>query len=170
MAFYTETLREYINNGNSLPESFGLIVQTGYDFNTIFFEHFADREIGFETEELFALKVKKIADLYIPEYVKIIENYDSVIEALKAKSKKTESLTENGKITTRQFDLPIAGNTDGINPSGIGETEPTSTKTTATNDESADELTRKIDWLMGQEKNAIEQLLEKFERCFMQVF
>lgn len=170
MAFYTETLREYLNHGNELPVSFGLIAQTGYDFNAIFFEHFADREIGFETEELFALKVKKVADLYIPEYVKIIENYESVIEALKAKTKKTESLTENGKITTRQFDLPIAGITDGISPSGIGETEPNSTKTTATNDESADELTRKIDWLMGQEKNAIEQLLDKFERCFMQVF
>lgn len=170
MAFYTETLREYLNHGNELPESFGLIAQTGYDFNAIFFEHFADREIGFETEELFALKVKNVADLYISQYVKIIENYESVIEALKAKSKKTESLTENGKITTRQFDLPIAGETTGINPSGIGETEPTSAKTTSTNDESADELARKIDWLIGQEKNAIEQLLDKFERCFMQVF
>lgn len=170
MAFYTETLREYVLRGNEFPESFILINKTGYDFSALFYEYYADREIGFETEELFSLKLKKVADMYIPEYVKIIENYNSVIEALKAKSKKTESLTENGKITTRQFDLPIAGETTGINPSGIGETEPTTTKTTATNDESADELTRKIDWLMGQENNAIEQLLEKFERCFMQVF
>ena len=135
MAFYTETLREYINNGNSLPESFGLIVQTGYDFNTIFFEHFADREIGFETEELFALKVKKVAYLFIPDYVKIIENYESIIEALKAKTKKSESITENEKVTTRQFDLPVAGATDGINPSGIGETDPTRAKTITTTDE-----------------------------------
>lgn len=170
MAFYTETLREYINHGNELPESFGLIVQSGYDFNTIFFEHFADREIGFETEELFALKVKKVADLYIPDYVKIIENYESIIEALKAKTKKAESITENEKITTRQFDLPVAGATDGINPSGIGETDPTRAKTTTTSDESPDELTRKVDWLLGQEKNAIMDLLERFERCFMQVF
>ena len=170
MAFYTETLREYVQRGNEFPESFRLLNRAGYDFSTIFYEHYADREIGFETEELFALKVKKIADLYIPQYVNIVENYDSVIEALKAKSKKSESLTENGKITTRQFDLPIAGETQGINPSGIGETEPTSAKTTTTNDESADELARKIDWLLGQEKNAIEQLLDKFERCFMQVF
>ena len=170
MAFYTETLREYVLRGNEFPASFQLIAKTGYDFSELFYEYYAVREIGFETEELFALKLKKIADLYIPDYVKIIENYDSVIEALKAKSKKTESLTENGKITTRQFDLPIAGETTNINPSGIGETEPTSTKTTTTNDETADELTRKIDWLLGQEKNAIEQLLEKFERCFMQVF
>lgn len=170
MAFYTETLREYINHGNELPESFGLIVQTGYDFNTIFFEHFADREIGFETEELFALKVKKVADLYIPDYVKIIENYESIIEALKAKTKKSESLTENEKVTTRQFDLPVAGATDGINPSGIGETDPTRAKTTTTTDESPDELTRKVDWLLGQEKNALMDLLERFERCFMQVF
>lgn len=170
MAFYTETLREYINHGNSLPESFNLIVQTGYDFNTIFFEHFADREIGFETEELFALKVKKVADLWIPQYVKMIQNYDSIIEALKAKTKKSDSITENEKITTRQFDLPVAGETAGINPSGIGETDPTRAKTTTTSDESPDELTRKVDWLLGQEKNALMDLLERFERCFMQVF
>lgn len=170
MAFYTETLREYLNHGNSLPESFGLIAQTGYDFNTLFFEHFADREIGFETEELFALKVKEVADLWIPQYVKTIQNYDSIIEALKAPTKKSESITENEKITTRQFDLPVAGVTDGINPSGIGETDPTRAKTTTTTDESADELTRKVDWLLGQEKNALMDLLERFERCFMQVF
>ena len=170
MAFYTETLRDYVNHGNELPESFGLIAQTGYDFNTIFFEHFADREIGFETEELFALKVKKVADLWIPQYVKMIQNYDSIIEALKAKTKKSESITENEKITTRQFDLPVAGATDGINPSGIGETDPTHAKTTTTTDESPDEMTRKVDWLLGQEKNALMDLLERFERCFMQVF
>ena len=170
MAFYTETLREYINHGNELPESFALIAQTGYDFNTLFYEHFADREIGFETEELFALKVKEVADLWIPQYVKTIRNYDSVIEALKANSKKSESITENEKVTTRQFDLPVAGATGGINPSGIGETDPTRAKTTTTNEESADELTRKVDWLLGQEKNAIMDLLERFERCFMQVF
>ena len=170
MAFYTETLREYINHGNELPESFALIAQTGYDFNTLFFEHFADREIGFETEELFALKVKEVADLWIPQYVKMIQNYDSIIEALKAKTKKSESITENEKITTRQFDLPIAGATDGINPSGIGETDPTRAKTTNTTDESPDDLTRKVDWLLGQEKNALMDLLERFERCFMQVF
>ena len=170
MAFFTETLRDYINNGNKLPESFRLIAKTGYDFNAIFFDHFADREIGFETEELFALKVKKVADLWIPQYVKMIQNYDSIIEALKAKTKKSESITENEKITTRQFDLPVAGVTDGINPSGIGETDPTRAKTTTTTDESPDELTRKVDWLLGQEKNALLDLLERFERCFMQVF
>ena len=170
MAFYTETLRDYINHGNELPESFGMITQTGYDFNTIFFEHFADREIGFETEELFALKVKKVADLWIPQYVKTIQNYDSIIEALKAKTKKSETITENEKVTTRQFDLPVAGVTDGINPSGIGETDPTRAMTTNTTDESPDELTRKVDWLLGQEKNALMDLLERFERCFMQVF
>ena len=170
MAFYTETLREYISRGNELPESFNFIDKTGYDFNTIFFEHFADREIGFETEELFALKVKKVADVWIPQYVKTIQNYESIIEALKAPSKKSETITENEKITTRQFDLPVAGETDGINPSGIGETDPTRAKTTTTTDESPDELTRKVDWLLGQEKNALMDLLERFERCFMQVF
>lgn len=170
MAFYTETLKQYLDNGNALPESFALIAQTGYDFNTMFFETYADREIGFETEELFALKVKKVADVWIPQYVKTIQNYESVIEALKAPSKKSESITENEKVTTRQFDLPVAGDTTGINPSGIGETDPTRAKTTTTTDESPDELTRKVDWLLGQEKNALMDLLERFERCFMQVF
>ena len=111
-----------------------------------------------------------LSDVWMSQYVKIIRNYESVIESLKAPSKKSESITENEKITTRQFDLPVAGDTTGINPSGIGETDPTRAKTTTTTDESPDELTRKVDWLLGQEKNALMDLLERFERCFMQVF
>ena len=170
MAFYTETLREYINHGNELPESFGLIAQTGYDFNTIFFEHFADREIGFETEELFALKVKKVADVWIPQYVKIIRNYDSTLEAIKANVTKT-TVTENlGETTDKSYDLPTADDVSGITPTGVAKSLPIANETVTSVGQTPSELEKKVNWFTKRKDNAITSLLSKFENCFMQVF
>lgn len=170
MAFYTETLREYINHGNQLPESFNLIVQTGYDFNTIFFEHFADREIGFETEELFALKVKKVADVWIPQYVKIIRNYDSTLEAIKATATKT-TVTENlGETTDKSYDLPTADDVSGITPTGVAKSGPITNKTETSVEQRPSDLEKKANWFTKMKDNAITSLLSKFENCFMQVF
>ena len=170
MAFYTETLREYINHGNELPESFGLIVQTGYDFNTIFFEHFADREIGFETEELFALKVKKVADVWIPQYVKIIRNYDSTLEAIKANVTKT-TMTENlGETTDKSYDLPTADDVSGITPTGVAKSAPVANETVTSVEQRPSDLEKKANWFTKMKDNAITSLLSKFENCFMQVF
>lgn len=170
MAFYTETLREYINHGNQLPESFGLIAQTGYDFNTIFFEHFADREIGFETEELFALKVKKVADVWIPQYVKIIRNYDSTLEAIKANVTKT-TVTENlGETTDKSYDLPTADDVSVITPTGVAKSEPVTNKTETSVEQRPSDLEKKANWFTKMKDNAITSLLSKFENCFMQVF
>ena len=170
MAFYTETLREYINHGNSLPESFGLIAQTGYDFNTIFFEHFADREIGFETEELFALKVKKVADVWVPQYVKIIRNYDSTLEAIKATITKT-TVTENlGETTDKSYDLPTADDVSAITPTGVAKSLPVANETVTSVGQTPSELEKKVNWFTKMKDNAITSLLSKFENCFMQVF
>ena len=170
MAFYTETLREYINHGNQLPESFGLIAQTGYDFNTIFFEHFADREIGFETEELFALKVKKVADVWIPQYVKIIRNYDSTLEAIKANVTKTTVAENLGETTDKSYDLPTADDVSGITPTGVAKSLPIANKTETSVEQRPSDLEKKANWFTKMKDNAITSLLSKFENCFMQVF
>lgn len=170
MAFYTETLREYINHGNQLPESFNLIVQTGYDFNTIFFEHFADREIGFETEELFALKVKKVADVWIPQYVKIIRNYDSTLEAIKANVTKTTVTDNLGETTDKSYDLPTADDVSGITPTGVAKSASVTNKTETSVEQRPSDLEKKANWFTKMKDNAITSLLSKFENCFMQVF
>lgn len=170
MAFYTETLREYLNHGNQLPESFNLIAQTGYDFNTIFYEHFADREIGFETEELFALKVKKVADVWIPQYVKTIRNYDSTLEAIKANVTKT-TVTENlGDTTDKSYDLPTADDVSGITPTGVAKSAPITNETVTSVEQRPSDLEKKANWFTKMKDNAITSLLSKFENCFMQVF
>lgn len=170
MAFYTETLREYIIHGNELPESFNLITPTGYDFNTIFFEHFADREIGFETEELFALKVKKVADVWIPQYVKIIRNYDSTLEAIKSNVTKT-TVTENlGDTTDKSYDLPTADDVSGITPTGVAKSAAVTNKTETSVEQRPSDLEKKANWFTKMKDNAITSLLSKFENCFMQVF
>ena len=170
MAFYTETLREYINHGNELPESFGLIAQTGYDFNTIFFEHFADREIGFETEELFALKVKKVADVWIPQYVKIIRNYDSTLEAIKANVTKTTVAENLGETTDKSYDLPNADDVSGITPTAVAKSSPLANETLTSVEKRPSDLEKKANWFTKMKDNAITSLLSKFENCFMQVF
>ena len=166
-SLYTETLREYLENGNELPESFGLFVQTGYDFNTIFC---AGREIGCETEALCGLKVKKVADVWVPQYVKIIRNYDSTLEAIKATVTKT-TVTENlGETTDKSYDLPTADDVSGITPTGVAKSLPISNETVTSVGQTPSELEKKANWFTKMKDNAITSLLSKFENCFMQVF
>ena len=62
MAKYTETLGEYLASGHSLPTVFADIT----NFDTYFLARYIDREIGFETEDLFEIKLEGKANIIIP--------------------------------------------------------------------------------------------------------
>ena len=64
MAKYTELFAEYIEKGGQLPASFSLIL----GFGDLFKKHYCDKEIGFETELLFYMKLEEKADLYMQKY------------------------------------------------------------------------------------------------------
>lgn len=64
MAKYTELFSEYLENGGELPAIFDYI----QGFKELFIGEFADREIGFETPSLFALKLETRANLIVPAY------------------------------------------------------------------------------------------------------
>ena len=75
---YTELFTEYIaNNGgaeNALPSLFDKVPNVTIDgevttFKDAFILNFCEREIGFETEELFALKLESRAKLVLPFYI-----------------------------------------------------------------------------------------------------
>ena len=66
MAKYTELLSEYIEEGGELPPLFDTIE----GFSDLFLGEYADREIGFETPALFALKLNYTAALVITPYYK----------------------------------------------------------------------------------------------------
>ena len=63
MSKYTELLSEYLEN-NELPTIFDEIA----GFKEQFTIYFLDREIGFETEDLFKFKLENYANVLIPLY------------------------------------------------------------------------------------------------------
>ena len=75
---HTELFTQYIaNNGGAeqaLPSLFDNVPNITIDdevttFKDAFILNFCDREIGFETEELFALKLESRAELVLPFYI-----------------------------------------------------------------------------------------------------
>lgn len=82
MAKYTETLGEYLEAGHSLPSIFSQIT----DFDKYFLARYIDREIGFETETLFGIKLEGKADLVIPLYKDRIDELNDAITALSTPS------------------------------------------------------------------------------------
>ncbi len=111
MAKYTETLGEYLNNGNDLPTIFSSIT----DFADLFTLNYIEREIGFETEELFTLKLEGRANIVIPFYKDKIDNLTATLTRITNPTRKTTAkgtgtinLAKTGTATT-QKDIADSG-------------------------------------------------------------
>lgn len=72
MAKYTELLAEYLKSGGELPAAFDTID----GLKDLFIGRFIEREIGFETPELFQIKLEYKANLIIPVYQKRINELE----------------------------------------------------------------------------------------------
>lgn len=103
----TELFTQYIeNNGgadSALPSLFDKIPSITIDDETTTFKdafvlNFSDREIGFETEALFALKLEGRAKLVIPRYVHKLEEL-SKLDYINAQRTETETRKVIAKIT-----------------------------------------------------------------------
>ena len=104
---HTELVTQYIaNNGgaeNALPSLFDKVPNITIDnevttFKDAFILNFCEREIGFETEELFALKLEARAKLVLPFYISKLNQLAS-IDYINAKRTETEKRTNTGNIT-----------------------------------------------------------------------
>ena len=69
MAKYTELYADYLLNGGSIPTAFNLID----GFNDLFTAYYCDKEIGFETETIFSIKLDLLASTILPQYKKHID-------------------------------------------------------------------------------------------------
>lgn len=78
MAKYTECLADYLNNGHSLPTVFSQIT----DFDKLFTGFYCASEIGFETEDLFEIRLETKAQLIVPLYAQRISTYTTLIAQL----------------------------------------------------------------------------------------
>ena len=143
----TELFTQYIeNNGgadSALPSLFDKIPSITIDDETTTFKdafvlNFSDREIGFETEALFALKLEGRAKLVIPRYVRKLEEL-SKLDYINAQRTETETRKVITKITDSGTDT-MTHTSSGTSTDG-GTDSVTRTTTGTSTDSGADTVT-----------------------------
>lgn len=197
-AEHTEFFTEYIaNNGgaeNALPTLFDKVPSITIDdevttFKDAFILNFCDREIGFETEELFALKLESRAKLVLPFYINKLNQLASIdyINAKRTESEKrtsTGNITDGGKDTNTRFkgENPLIDTTLTFNAKAVSEQETNEIGYGKnTNTTGSENVTREYTDGDIEERNLYERVLndtmnvwneifKKFESLFMQVW
>jgi len=173
MAKYTETLAEYLDKGGSLPTSFALI--TG--FEDLFKHYYCDKEIGFETELLFFMKLDMYAELNMQRYKDRIDQASTILTEFEDPTKyisdvQTDELdagAQEGTTTELPFDSVTA------DPAVINKTNAyrnVATKRYSRTEHGAtdDEAMRRVEFIHKRIEDIKLQLLEEFKPCFMQIY
>lgn len=195
---HTELLTQYIaNNGGAdkaLPSLFDKVPNIIVDdevttFKDAFILNFCDREIGFETEELFALKLESRAKLVLPFYIEKLKQLAS-IDYVNAKRTETEKRTntgniiDSGKDTNTRFkgENPLIDTTLTFNAKAVSEQEQNevgygkNTNTTGSENvtreytDSGIEARDLFERVLNDTKNVWSEIFTKFESLFMQVW
>ena len=173
MAKYTMLLAEYLQKGGQLPASFSLI----QGFEDLFIAKYCDKEIGFETDELFRIKLEYTANLIMQSYADKIATrviyWTKANNPTKTYYEKTTTLSNIGAQKNKTTDLPF--NSVEAEPNSIsdlGERQDTGEVEIRReeNGETADEVLRIIDFLNKEVNPLIEKLLNEFKDLFMGVY
>ena len=197
-AEHTEFFSEYIaNNGgseNALPSLFDKVPNITIDdevttFKDAFILNFCDREIGFETEELFALKLEARAKLVLPFYITKLKQLAS-IDYINAKRTESEKRTNTGNITDGGKDIntrfkgenPLIDTTLTFNAKAVTEQETNeigygkNTNTTGSENvtreytDSGIEARDLYERVLNDTMNVWNEIFKKFDSLFMQVW
>lgn len=195
---YTELFTEYIaNNGgaeNALPSLFDKVPNLTTDgevttFKDAFILNFCDREIGFETEELFALKLESRAKLVLPFYINKLKQL-SGIDYINAKRTESETraitgnITDSGKDTNTRFkgenpliDTDLTFNAKAVseqekNELGYGKNTNTTGNENVTREftDSGIEARDLYERVLKDTMNVWNEIFKKFDSLFMQVW
>lgn len=164
MAKYTETFADYLNGGGVIPAAFDDIS----GFTDLFVGEFCDKEIGFETEQLFHIKLETRAQLVIPVYVdkleKVLQSYE-----LAAAPKKTHTVTLNaGEQAAQSYSLPE--NSVQALPSAKQHSDAfKNTEDRVEEGFTPDEAMRYTKYI-EERKNVLEMCLREFDNLFMRVY
>lgn len=195
---HTELLTQYIaNNGgaeNALPALFDKVPNIVTDgevttFKDAFILNFCDREIGFETEELFALKLESRAELVLPFYINKLKQLASIdyINAKRTESEKrtnTGNITDGGKDTNTRFkgENPLVDTSLTFNAKAVTEQETNeigygkNTNTTGSENvtreytDSGIEARDLYERVLNDTMNVWNEIFKKFDSLFMQVW
>lgn len=181
LAQYTETLSEYIDNGGELfEEKFALfpvieIGDTEFNIKDLFIERYDLREIGAETEQLFAHYLNETLSDIIIEYVPKIEMFvanfnklmDRKVTLSKSLTRQTGELGDN-KYYLNPVNADSTGKLQNFDTYGSNVTE----GVTETNDvayswfKTNPEILKQVMEL----KNIYITALDSFEKLFLGVF
>ena len=173
MARYTETLADYIANGNSLPTIFNDID----DFEDLFKMYYCDHELGFETEAIFAVKLEMYANIVIPVYKDKLDRINSAWslwdEPVKTFVDSEELTFTGGAQHGETTELPI--NSASAQPNTMvdnAEYENSQDRTITRTEEGAtdDEATRRLEFITSKQKLIMFDLLKEFKPCFMNLY
>ena len=163
MAKYTELYSEYLASGGAVPSAD--FAEVSNDFEDLFTAYYCDREIGVETEELFAIKLNLRASMVCPLYKARIAAYDGVLGKVGAASKvRTFNAGEqSGDVTV----LPI----DSISAQPNSKTSTAAyTNTETVEGETTDEALRLEEFYRKKVHDVKLQCLKEFENLFMRVY
>ena len=173
MARYTETLTQYIANGNTLPSNFSEIE----DFEDLFKMHYCDHELGFETEAIFAVKLEMYAAIVIPVYKDKLDRINSAWslwdDPVKTYEDSEELTFTGGAQHGETTDLPI--NSTSAQPNTMvdnAEYENSQDRTITRTETGAtdDEATRRLEFITSKRKLIMFDLLNEFKPCFMNIY
>lgn len=180
MAKYTELLADYLKN-HDLPDDFALIG----GFSDLFVATYVDREIGFETEALFCIKLAAKAAIVMPLYKARIDNltaaWEDVANAEKVVAETTQEATADTLNVAAQkstiTELPL--NTTSALPNTEQKADAYTNKSARNNSRNVTrteggvsklEAYDIIDRLRKDVYNVLYYLLREFEPLFMGVY
>lgn len=173
MAKYTELYIDYVRSGHNAPSSFSLI----QGFEDLFLQHFCDKELGFETEDLFEIKLEAKANLVMQDYAdrisKIASAWAKFDQPAKTIYESTQDTSNLGEQVTNVRELPF----DGLQaqPTTITQSDPTLNSSSRTFQRTeqgytASENMQALQMLNGQVAHILEKCLSEFDSLFMKVY
>ena len=163
MAKYTELYSEYLASGGVVPTA--AFAEVSDDFEDMFTAYYCDREIGVETEELFAIKLNLRASMVCPLYKARIAAYDGVLGKVGAASKVRtfNASAQSGDVTV----LPI----NSVSAQPNSKTSAAAyTNTETIEGETPDEALRLEEFYRKKVHDVKLQCLKEFENLFMRVY
>ena len=168
MSKYTETLVEFLEGGGVLPAAFAEIE----GFEDLFVARYCDKEIGFESEALFQIKLEERAAIIIPAYVKRIAATDAAWLTVTDPTRKQTRTFNSAEKRSSSSSLPLNAQT--AQPSQTAKADAfTDTDTTTFEGITPDEAIRRAEYfqkLDGMTWILLDKCLHEFENLFMKVY
>lgn len=173
MAKYTMTLAEYLVKGGALPSSFSLIE----GFEDLFVAKYCDHEIGFETDDLFSIKLDLKASLIMQTYKERIDAraiyWLKVPNPTKVHYEHATTYYNMGAQKVKTTELPFDSATAApniINENDAYQNADIRDNRHEDNGESVDEVMKMLDFLNKDVTTLVEKCLNEFSQLFMQVY